>query len=113
MRWLVLAVAVLPLAACDGRGTLNQQPGWNGVGMPGMGPGFGGPGFGAAERRGPDGRTDAEVQRDIRRGEDVENEEARRAGIGPSPTDGMNCRTTTTSSGGSNRMNSTTTTTCN
>jgi len=55
---------------------------------------------------------DAETQRNIKQGEDVENEEARKAGFGPSPTDGMNCTTTSSSSGSANNRTTSTSTTC-
>lgn len=55
---------------------------------------------------------DAETRRNITRGEAVENEEARKAGFGPSPTQGMNCTTTTSSSGSANNRTTTSSTTC-
>jgi hypothetical protein len=55
---------------------------------------------------------EAQTQRDIKHGEDLENEEARKAGFGPSPTEGMNCTTSTSSSGSANNGTSTTNTTC-
>jgi membrane protein involved in colicin uptake len=55
---------------------------------------------------------DAETQRNIKQGEDLENEDARKAGFGPSPTDGMNCSTTSSSSGSANNLTTSTSTTC-
>ncbi|MEP7044714.1 MAG: hypothetical protein ABI843_16730, partial [Dokdonella sp.] len=40
-------------------------------------------------------QQDADTQRQIKFGEDLENDEARKAGLAPSPTEGMNCTTTT------------------
>ena len=51
-------------------------------------------------------------QMEIKRGEDVENEEARKAGFGPSPTDGMNCASTSSFSGSANNGTSTSHTSC-
>lgn len=55
---------------------------------------------------------EAETQRNITRGEDVENEEARKAGFGASPTSGMNCTTTTSRSGSANNLTTTSNTVC-
>lgn len=55
---------------------------------------------------------DAETQRNIKRGEELENEEARKAGLGPPPTEGMNCGMTTSFTGSANSGTSTSQTTC-
>jgi len=51
-------------------------------------------------------------QQEIKQGEDVENEEARKAGLGPSPIDGMHCTSTSSYSGSANAGTSTSSTSC-
>ncbi len=54
----------------------------------------------------------AETQSNITRGEQIENDDASKAGFGPSPTDDMNCTTTSSRSGSANNMTSTSSTEC-
>jgi hypothetical protein len=95
------------LAGCGVADFAQKQADWNashGMGSMNSMPSVGGPS--AAERE------QAETQRRIRQGEDLENEEARKAGFGPSPTAGMNCTTNTSSSGGPTNMTSSSHTSC-
>jgi hypothetical protein len=55
---------------------------------------------------------DAETLRNIKRGEDVENAEAAKAGLGPSPTDGMNCTSTSSVTGSANNATTVSHTSC-
>jgi len=108
---LLLAALFVPLSGCALNDFAQKQAEWNHkIGMDSMNPGgsMGGPS--ASERAAAE--QEAQTQRDIKRGEDLENEEARKAGFGPSPTEGMNCTTTTSSSGSANNGSSTTNTTC-
>lgn len=106
-RVLVLAAAAALLSGCAVTDFAARQQQWNqSHGMGGMNqmPSVGGPS--ASERE------DAETQARIKRGEDLENEEARKAGLGPSPTEGMNCTTTSSFAGSANAGTSTSHTSC-
>ena len=108
---LLLAALLLPLAGCGVADFAAQQSNWNqshGMGsmngMPNMG--------GSATSGSSQEEDDAAVQARIKRGEDLENEEARQAGVGPSPTEGMNCTTSSSFTGSANSGTSTSHTTC-
>jgi len=105
---IVLLFLVIPLAGCGVADLAQKQADWNRqMGMGGMNsvPTMSSPGNGQAE-------SDADVQRRIKQGEDLENREARQAGFGPSPTEGMNCTTTSSYSGTANSGTSTSHTSC-
>ena len=103
----VLAATVLLLSGCAVTDFAARQQEWNqshGLGGMNQMPSVGGPS--ASERE------DAETHARIKRGEDLENEEARKAALGPSPTEGMNCTTTSSFSGSANSGSSTSHTSC-
>jgi hypothetical protein len=108
---LVLAAVFIPLAGCGLNDFAQKQADWNHrIGMDSMNPGGAMAGPSASERA--TAEQEAQTQRNIKQGEDLENEEARKAGLGPSPTEGMNCTTTTNASGSANNGTSTSSTTC-
>ncbi len=96
------------LAGCGVSDFVAKQNQWN------QQNGMGGMNAGPVMTSGPSAseQQDEETQRNIKRGEDVENEEAAKAGLGPSPTAGMNCATSSSSSGSLNNMTSTSHTNC-
>jgi hypothetical protein len=108
MRTLLVAViAMCCLAGCGVADFAAKQNEWNRqTGMGGMnGPAMTGSDQTAAEK-------DAETQRNIKHGEDVENSEAAKAGLGPSPTDGMHCKSESSVTGSANNSTTTTNTSC-
>lgn len=108
---LLVAALLLPPAGCGVANFAAQQSNWNkshGMGsMNGM-PNMGGSSTSSSSQE----EGDAAVQARIKRGEDLENEEARQAGVGPSPTEGMNCTTSSSSTGTPIAGTSTSHTTC-
>ena len=108
---LLLAAVLLPLAGCGVADFAAQQANWNQThgmgGMNGM-PNMGGSGTSSSNQE----EDDAAVQARIKRGEDVENEQARQAGFGPSPTEGMNCSTHSSFTGSANAGTSSSQTSC-
>jgi hypothetical protein len=67
----------------------------------------------ARRRVGPSpDESDAETAQRIKQGEQLENEEARKAGLGASPTKGMNCNTATSFSGSANNLTGSSITPC-
>jgi hypothetical protein len=109
---LLLAAMFGALTGCGLADFAAKQNDWNQQhGMGGMNPGAGmGGGPSASERAAAE--RDAETQRNIKQGEALENEEARKAGLGPSPTDGMNCTRQTSFTGSTNSGSSTSVTNC-
>ncbi|MGH7155798.1 MAG: hypothetical protein ACREF3_17865 [Acetobacteraceae bacterium] len=108
---LLLLAVLFPLTGCAVADFAARQNEWNashGMGSMNTMPTFGG----QTESERAAAEKDAETQRNIKHGEDLENEEARKAGLGPSPTEGMNCSTTTISTGSANSGTSTSHTTC-
>jgi hypothetical protein len=111
-KLLVLAALCGILAGCGVADFAAKQNEWNqahGVGS--MNPG-GGMGDGPSADERASAERDAETQRNIRQGEAVENEEARKAGFGPSPTDGMNCTSSSSFTGSANSGTSSSVTHC-
>ncbi len=110
-RWLFVAALCCSLTGCGVADFAARQNEWNQQhGMGSMNPGAGMAGPSASERAAAE--RDAENQRNIKQGEDLENEEARKAGFGPSPTDGMNCTRQTSFVGGTNSGTSSSVTSC-
>jgi hypothetical protein len=109
---LLVATMCCCLAGCGLADFAAKQNDWNQQhGMGSMNPGAdigGGPS--ASERAAAE--RDAETQRNIRQGEAFENEEARKAGLGPSLTDGMSCTRQTSFTGGTNSGTSSSVTNC-
>lgn len=108
---LIVALLAGSLAGCAVADFAQRQSDWNaqhGMGSMNGPPMIGGP----STTVGAPTADDAETQRRIKQGEDLENEEARKAGFGPSPTEGMNCATTSSYSGSANSGNSTSNTSC-
>jgi hypothetical protein len=109
---LLLAALCAMLAGCGVADFAAQQNQWNQAhGMGSMNPGGGMDGGPSAEERAAAER-DAETQRNIRQGEALENEEASKAGLGPSPTAGMNCTSSSSFTGSANSGTSTSVTHC-
>jgi hypothetical protein len=93
-----LLLALIPLAGCGGSDFVARQADWNSrIGMGGMNttPGMSDLGRSSAS-------DDEATRQRIKMGEDVENADARRAGFGPSLTDGMKCATSSSFSGSAN-----------
>jgi hypothetical protein len=106
---LLMVTTQLTLAGCGLGDFADKQAAWNRQhGMSSMNPGssMGSPGSGDQAAK------DAETQRNIKQGEDLETEEARKAGFGPSPMDGMNCTTASSFTGSSNSGTSSSRTSC-
>ncbi len=106
-RMLILAAATALLSGCAVTDFAARQQEWNqshGLGSMNQTPNVAGPS--ASERE------DVETQARIKRGEDLENEEARKAGPGPSSTEGMKCTTTSSFVGSANAGTSTSHASC-
>jgi hypothetical protein len=106
MRSLLPIVASVGLlAGCGVADFAAKQADWNRqIGMGNMN--------GPITTGSPAADTDADTLRNIKRGEDIENADAAKAGFGPSPTDGMNCSSTSSVTGSANNATITSHTGC-
>ncbi len=110
MKSLLSLVALLGLlAGCGVADFAARQAEWNR--LDGMGSMNGPPMAGSPGDQAPNDK-DTETLRNIKRGEDLENTEAAKAGFGPSPTDGMHCSSTNNIAGSANDATITSHTSC-